>query len=132
MAKLIGTGRPRLRHRVFAYLEDAVPPARPAKGDVAGRGTGDGALGTWRWLLADAAGVAVAGPAVRFTSGDVAETWLAAVAPRLAVLGVQAVTLFDGEHVVHGPCPLPSIGRSADLVSPQSVCPDLSAGNDKT
>ncbi len=108
MAKLIGTGRPRLRHRVFAYLEAAVPPPGPGTAGFAARRT---AVGTWRWLLADAAGVAVDGPAVGFTSGEAAEVWLAAAAPRLAAIGVTAVTLLDGEHVVYGPAPLPVAGR---------------------
>lgn len=126
MAKLIGTGRPRLWHRVLAHLEAGVPSAGPFVGSATGRpridgaGTGTGekdrrrtgnsAVGTWRWLLADATGVAVAGPAVCFTSGEVAQDWLSAASGRLAALGVTAVTLFDGERVVYGPEPLPLAG----------------------
>lgn len=101
MAELIGTVRPRMRHRIFAYLAVVCPRAD--------RGAPDVSSGRWRWLFADAAGVVVAGPPVCFTSDQVAENWLLARSLLLQKLGVSAVTLLDGEHAVYGPAPLPGV-----------------------
>jgi hypothetical protein len=89
-----------MRHRVVAYLECAVP--------TAGRRVPRAPGGAWRWLFADAAGVAVPGPPVCFTSEQVAEKWLASQCSQLRDIGLSAVTLLDGEHAVYGPASLPA------------------------
>jgi hypothetical protein len=58
---------------------------------------------TWRWLLADVAGVVVPEPDVAFASQDAAEDWLRDQFEQLAEDGVATVSLIDGEHAVYGP-----------------------------
>jgi hypothetical protein len=58
---------------------------------------------TWRWLLADQAGVVVSEPDVAFSSQQAAEEWLREQFEQLADDGVATVSLMDGEHVVYGP-----------------------------
>ena len=60
----------------------------------------------WEWRYLDEAGVEMAGPDITFDGQEAAEAWLTATFPVLADLGITAVTLFDGEHVVYGPMPL--------------------------
>ena len=94
MGKLIAVGRPSLRHRIQAFLEAGSP---------FGDEPIDASAGQWRWLFADDAGVAVAGPPVRFTSADSAEKWLRGNSSRLRRVGISGMTLLDGERVVYGP-----------------------------
>ncbi len=58
---------------------------------------------TWRWLLADQAGVVVSEPDVVFGSQEAAEEWLREQFEQLAEDGVATVSLMDGEHAVYGP-----------------------------
>ncbi len=60
----------------------------------------------WTWLLADPAGVTVAGPLLSFTSQDAAEDWLRDHYDELADDGVGMVSLSNGEQVVYGPMSL--------------------------
>lgn len=95
---MIAAGRPTMRHRLLAFLETMSPFADDAaEADV---------RGDWRWLFADDAGVAVAGPPVRFTSALGAEQWLRSNASRLRLGRITGMTLLDGEHVVYGPAAL--------------------------
>jgi hypothetical protein len=59
--------------------------------------------GSWHWLYVDRNGVSVAGPRASFSSQDAAEAWVDANADGLKGLGITAITLRDGEHVVYGP-----------------------------
>ncbi len=59
--------------------------------------------GNWHWLYADRNGVSVAVSTAHFSSADDAEMWLDTNSGPLKSLGVAAVTLLDGEHVVYGP-----------------------------
>ncbi len=58
---------------------------------------------TWRWLLADVAGVVVPEPDVAFTSQEAAEDWLREQFDELAEDGVATVSLINGGHAVYGP-----------------------------
>ncbi len=58
---------------------------------------------TWRWRLADEAGVAVPEPDAAFDSQEAAEDWLREQFGQLARDGVVSVSLVDGEHAVYGP-----------------------------
>ena len=58
---------------------------------------------TWRWLLADVAGVVVPEPDVVFTSQEAAEDWLREQFDELADDGVATVSLINGERAVYGP-----------------------------
>ncbi len=66
---------------------------------------------TWRWLLADEAGIARREPDVAFASQDAAEDWLRDEYQELSDDGVAAVTLMDGEHAVYGPMSLAPDGE---------------------
>ncbi len=65
--------------------------------------TGGEPVPTWRWLLADEAGVAMSEPDVAFPSQQAAEDWLQDNFQDLADAGVGTVSLNDGEHAVYGP-----------------------------
>lgn len=62
--------------------------------------------GTWRWLWATEAGVAVDGPAITFATENAAQQWLDRNADDLLERRIAWVSLLDGEHVVDGPLSL--------------------------
>ncbi len=59
--------------------------------------------GSWRWLYATDAGVAIAGPSVRFATEAGAQQWLEHNVDALFEQHIAWVSLLDGEHVVDGP-----------------------------
>ncbi|MDQ2797669.1 MAG: hypothetical protein M3Y06_10985 [Actinomycetota bacterium] len=70
----------------------------------------------WRWLFADAAGVAMSGtnaPEVIFVTQKAAEDWLGEEFQVLSDAGIATVTLMDGEHAVYGPMYLTPDGGGA-------------------
>ena len=64
------------------------------------------ATGSWRWVYATEAGVAVDGPPLLFTDLDAAQHWLDRSADALLRQHIARVTLSDGERVVGGPVSL--------------------------
>ena len=64
----------------------------------------------WSWRLEDASGAEVDVPPEyagrRFSSQADAESWVGEIWADLAGLGVDAVTLMEGERVVYGPMSL--------------------------
>ena len=62
--------------------------------------------GSWRWVCATEAGVAVDGPPLRFATQDAAQHWLDRHADALLRQHIAWVTLSDGERVVGGPLSL--------------------------
>ena len=76
----------------------------------------DAASANWRWIYADEAGVAMAGPSVPeavFLTQQAAEDWLGEEFPELSASGIATVTLMDGEHAVFGPMYLTPDGGCA-------------------
>lgn len=59
-----------------------------------------GSTGSWHWLYATEAGVAVQGPPVRFAGEDTAKQWLGHHAGELLEQRIAWVSLLDGERVV--------------------------------
>jgi hypothetical protein len=60
----------------------------------------------FRWRYLNAAGEQVDGPDEQFDNQQLAEEWFAADWELLREIGVDAVTLLDGEDEVYGPMSL--------------------------
>ncbi|MBM9468077.1 hypothetical protein [Nakamurella leprariae] len=55
------------------------------------------------WRFVSAAGVAVDGPAISFTTTEAAEQWLSEEAADLRAAGIDAASLFDEERALSEP-----------------------------
>ncbi len=82
----------------LTFPHERTPRRTPTTSDPTTRA----ATGAWRWLYATEAGVAVEGPAVRFSTEAGAQQWLDRNADALFDQRIAWVTLHDGEHIVEG------------------------------
>ena len=108
--------RPRrtLAGRILEWLGAAVGEPSGSSAEL------DPVVATWHWIFCDEAGVAIAGPPLSFSSQPAAEDWLRESFEDLLDLGINAVTLVDGERTIYGPMSLePDDGARDGAAAPR-------------